>query len=53
MKKFYNKFYLIGAGGYGRQLSVMLKTNKIINSAVFVDDKIKFNLKKLFPNYSL
>ena len=46
MKKSYNKFYLIGAGGYGRQLSIMLKTNKIINSAVFVDDKIKFNLKK-------
>ena len=46
MKKFYNKVYFIGAGGYGKQLSVMLRTNKIIQSVVFVDDKIKFNLKK-------
>jgi sugar O-acyltransferase (sialic acid O-acetyltransferase NeuD family) len=46
MTKFYNKFYLIGAGGYGKQLSKMLKTNKIIKSSIFVDNKFKLNLKK-------
>ena len=37
MKKTYNKFYFVGAGGYGKQLSVMLKENKIIKSEQFVD----------------
>ena len=46
MKKVYNKFYLIGAGGYGKQLSTMLKSNEIIQSVIFVDDKFKLNLKK-------
>ncbi len=46
MTKFYNKFYLIGAGGYGKQLSKMLKGNKIIKSSIFVDNKFKLNLKK-------
>ncbi len=46
MKKAYNKFYLVGAGGYGKQLSIMLKSNEIIKSAIFVDDKLKLNLKK-------
>ena len=46
MKKAYNKFYLIGAGGYGKQLSTMLKSNEIIKSVKFVDDKFKFNIKK-------
>ena len=48
MKKTYNKFYFVGAGGYGKQLSVMLKVNKLIKSVQIFDQKIKFNLKKLF-----
>lgn len=46
MKKFFDKFYIIGKGGYGNQLSVMLKQSGIIKSNIFVDDKLKFNLKK-------
>ena len=46
MKKAQNKFYLIGAGGYGKQLSIMLKNNEIIKSAIFVDDKLKLNIKE-------
>lgn len=46
MKKYYNNFYLVGAGGYGKQLSTMLKSDQIISSATFVDNKLKLNLKK-------
>ena len=46
MKKSYNKFYLIGAGGYGKQLSVILKSEKIIKSSTLVDNKLNFNFKK-------
>ena len=46
MNRLYKNFYLIGAGGYGKQLSKMLKANKVINSSIFVDNKLKFNLKK-------
>lgn len=58
MKKFYNKFYLIGAGGYGKQLSVMLKNEKMIKSSTLVDNKLKFNFKKFLKlkdkvNYSI
>ena len=58
MKKIFNNFYLVGAGGYGKQLSTMLTSNKIIKSPIFVDDKIKFNINKFFclknkVNYSI
>ena len=44
--KFTSKnFYLVGAGGYGKQLKFMLKQDKIISSAKFVDDKLKFKIK--------
>jgi len=44
--KFTSKnFYLVGAGGYGKQLEFMLKHDKIISSAKFVDDKHKFKIK--------
>lgn len=46
MKKNFEKFYIIGKGGYGKQLSIMLKKNGITKSNIFVDDKLKFNLKK-------
>ena len=46
MKELFNKLYLVGRGGYGKQLFNMLKTDKIISSAVFVDNKLKINLKK-------
>jgi len=46
MKKNFEKFYIVGKGGYGKQLSMMLKENEIIKSNIFVDDKLKFNLKK-------
>ena len=48
MRKIYEKIYFIGAGGYGKQLCTMLKSNQIINSSVFVDDKLKLNIKKFF-----
>lgn len=38
--------YLVGAGGYGKQLKVLLKKNKITNSVQFVDDKKNFNVQK-------
>ena len=38
MKFTSENFYLIGAGGYGKQLKFMLKQDKIISSAKFVDD---------------
>ena len=44
----FNKLYLVGRGGYGKQLFNMLKTDKIISSAVFVDNKLKINLKKFY-----
>lgn len=46
MKKVFNKLYLIGAGGYGKQLFIMLKSNDIIKSVIFVDDKFELNIKK-------
>ena len=48
MKKNFDKFYIIGQGGYGKQLSHMLKTSGIIKLPIFVDDKLKLNLKKFF-----
>ena len=48
MKKYFETFYIVGRGGYGKQLSIMLKTNKIIRRSLFVDDKIKFNLNKFY-----
>ena len=48
MKELFNKLYLVGRGGYGKQLFNMLKTDKIISSAVFVDNKLKINLKKFY-----
>ena len=47
MKFTSENFYLIGAGGYGKQLEFMLKQDKIISSAKFADDKIKFKIKNL------
>lgn len=46
MKKNYNKFFIIGAGGYGKQLSVMLNSDGLIEKPIFVDNKMKFNLQK-------
>ena len=46
MKKYFDKFYIVGKGGYGKQLSIMLKESGIIKSSIFIDDKLKFNLKK-------
>ena len=43
MKKNFDKFYIIGQGGYGKQLSHMLKTSGIIKLPIFVDDKLKLN----------
>ncbi len=48
MKKFYNKFYFVGAGGYGKQLSYMTEKNQIIKSSIFVDDKLYLNIKKFY-----
>jgi hypothetical protein len=48
MKNFFSKFYIVGRGGYGKQLSVMFKSDGIINQTIFVDDKLKLNLKKFF-----
>ena len=44
----FKKFYLIGAGGYGNQITYMLKNNKIVKSIKFVDDKIKLNITSFF-----
>ena len=44
-EKNYNKFFFIGAGGYGKQLSVMLKNDGLIEKSIFVDNKMKFNLQ--------
>ena len=46
MKKNYKKFFFIGAGGYGKQLSVMLKNDGLIEKSIFIDKELKFNLKK-------
>lgn len=48
MKKIFDKFYFIGKGGYGKQISIMLRINGVIKFPIFVDDKLKFNLKKFF-----
>jgi len=45
MKFTSENFYLVGGGGYGKQLEFMLKQDKIISSARFVDDKHKFKIK--------
>ena len=45
MKLTSENFYLVGAGGYGKQLEFMLKHDKIISSAKFADDKHKFKIK--------
>ena len=45
MKFTSENFYLVGGGGYGKQLEFMLKQDKIISSAKFVDDKLKFKIK--------
>jgi acetyltransferase-like isoleucine patch superfamily enzyme len=45
MKFTSENFYLVGGGGYGKQLEFMLKHDKIISSAKFVDDKLKFKIK--------
>jgi len=41
-------FYLIGAGGYGKQLKTFLKKNKIVNSVKFVDDKLNLDIDNFF-----
>jgi UDP-3-O-[3-hydroxymyristoyl] glucosamine N-acyltransferase len=48
MRKEITNFYLIGAGGYGNQLSYMLKNNKIVKSIKFVDDQINLNIDSFF-----
>ena len=40
----HNKFYLIGAGDYGKQLNIFLIKNKILRNVEFVDDKLKLNI---------
>ena len=42
------KFYLIGAGDYGKQLKVFLKKNKIVSLVQFVDDKLDLNVNNFF-----
>jgi len=42
------KFYLIGAGDYGKQLKVFLKKNKIVSLVQFVDDKLDLNVDNFF-----
>ena len=48
MKFTSENFYLVGAGGYGKQLEYMLKQDKFISSAKFVDDKLKFKIKNFY-----
>jgi UDP-3-O-[3-hydroxymyristoyl] glucosamine N-acyltransferase len=43
-------FHLIGAGDYGFQLYEFIKKNNLIKKIKFVDDKLKFNIKKLLKN---
>jgi acetyltransferase-like isoleucine patch superfamily enzyme len=60
MKLFKKNFYLIGSGGYGKQVSFLLKKNKIISSNNFVDDRLKFKItdlikinKKIYYNITI
>lgn len=53
MIKKFKVFYLIGAGGYGAQLSIFLKKNKIAKSVIFVDDQYKLNISSFFKKKNL
>lgn len=53
MKKKFKEFYLIGAGGYGKQLSHILKKNSITKSTIFVDDKYVLNIKSFLKKKNL
>jgi UDP-3-O-[3-hydroxymyristoyl] glucosamine N-acyltransferase len=40
--------YLVGAGGYGKQLYSLLKKNNIVHSIKFVDDKTNLTIDNFF-----
>ncbi len=48
MKNNSNILYLIGAGGYGKQINAIIKKKRNYSVTHFVDDKLDLNINKFF-----
>jgi len=44
--KLFSPIYLIGAGGYGKQIFSILKDNEYKIKPTLVDDKLRLSIKK-------